>query len=79
MIEVNRVGGDYVEFWLEEGERELVKRLFKIKWDSVIVIVTIVRKGLDSEDLRCKTHSPPEPTDDDTADLFARCDDPDHQ
>jgi len=52
MICVKRVGNDYLEYWLEEGEQELVKRLFKVPWDSVMVIVTIVRKGIDSGDLR---------------------------
>lgn len=77
MITVNRVGDDYQEIWLEEGERELAKRLFKIKWDSVIIIVTIIRKGIDSEDLHAKLTEDKARDENEGADLFA-CADPDH-
>lgn len=76
MITVRKVDGDYWEYWLEEGERALIKRLLGIKYDSVIMIVTIIRKGLDSRDLHTKFTEERTP-DDDTADLF-ECRDADH-
>lgn len=65
MIEVRKVDGDYFEYWLEEGERLLVLRLLGIpRPDPAIVIVTVIRKGLDSRDLHARfTESGGDPTD----------------
>ena len=55
MIAVKKVGEFYYEFWLEEAERKLVKRMFALPGgDNCIVVVTIVQKGLDSGDLHAR-------------------------
>jgi len=76
MIAVKKVGEFYYEFWLEEGERKLMQRMFAIpQTDNCIVVVTIIRKGLDIRDLHAYT---PADTggDADSPDLF-NCSDPD--
>jgi len=78
MIRVHKVGEFYFEYWLEEGERLLVQRLLGLPArQPVIMIVTIIHKGLDSEDLHAKFTEDTARDGDDTADLF-ECADPDH-
>jgi len=49
MIAVKKVGEFYYEFWLEEGERRLMQRMFALPpTDNCIVVVTIIHKGLDT-------------------------------
>lgn len=77
MIAVKKVGEFYYEFWLEEGERQLMQRMFAIpSTDNCMVIVTIVRKGLDTRDLQPNVLQPGT-THDDTGYLF-ECHDIDH-
>lgn len=78
MIAVKKVGEFYYEFWLEEGERTLMQRMFAIpQSDNCIVVVTIIRKGLDTRDLHAKINEAGDDSRYVEADLF-ECSDPDH-
>jgi len=74
MLILKKVGEFYSEFWLEDAERALIGRMLGVKSDNVIMIVTVITKGIDTHDLRTEITSNREPIHDETNDLFAECD-----